>query len=164
MTVNKVILVARLGDAPKVNVTPNGFTISECSVATTKRQKDKHTQQYDNVTTWHNVKFLGKTAEIAAQYLQKGTQVYIEGELATDKWQDKDGNNRYKTYVLANQMQMLGSKQDSSSQNQQSEPQAQQYAAPMQQPVQQPQGFVQGRQGHGQAGNPNQQFDDRIPF
>lgn len=106
--VNKVILVGNLGNDPEVRYTANGAAITTISVATSESWKDKQTGELQERTEWHRVKFFGRLAEIAGEYLKKGRQVYIEGSIRTDKWTDKEGIDRYSTDVIANEMQMLG--------------------------------------------------------
>lgn len=106
--INKVILVGNLGNDPDVKATQGGTTITTISVATSEQWKDKQTGQAQERTEWHRVKFFGRLAEIAGDYLKKGSQVYIEGSLRTDKYTDKSGVERYSTDIIANEMQMLG--------------------------------------------------------
>ncbi|OED36381.1 single-stranded DNA-binding protein [Chromatiales bacterium (ex Bugula neritina AB1)] len=106
--VNKVILVGNLGNDPDVRATASGSRIANISLATTESWTDKNTGQRQERTEWHRVVFFNRTAEIVEQYLTKGSQVYIEGKLQTRKWQDKDGQDRYTTEIVANDMQMLG--------------------------------------------------------
>jgi len=113
--VNKVILVGRLGKDPEVRNLENGATVCNFSVATSESYKDKTTGEKKEVTEWHNIVMWRSLAEIAAKYLHKGDQVYIEGKLRTRSW-EKDGVTRYTTEVVADQMTMLGSKSGSSSQ------------------------------------------------
>ena len=108
--INKVILVGNLGNDPDVKATQGGTTITTISVATSEQWKDKQTGQAQERTEWHRVKFFGRLAEIAGDYLRKGSQVYIEGSLRTDKYTDKNGVERYTTDIIANEMQMLGGK------------------------------------------------------
>ncbi len=112
-SVNKVILVGNLGKDPETRYAPNGDAICNITVATTDSWKDKATGEKKEMTKWHRVAFFGRLAEIAGQYLRKGSAVYVEGSLRTRKWQDKDGNDRYTTEIRADQMQMLGSRQGS---------------------------------------------------
>ena len=105
--VNKVILVGNLGNDPDVKYTQGGMAITTLSLATTSVRKDKDGQQVEK-TEWHRVKLFGKLGEIAGEYLKKGSQVYIEGSLRTDKYTDKSGIERYSTDIIANEMQMLG--------------------------------------------------------
>jgi single-strand DNA-binding protein len=108
--VNKVILVGNLGNDPEVRSTQTGTPITNISVATSETWKDKQTGQSQERTEWHRVVFFNRLAEIAAQYLHKGSKVYIEGSLRTRKWQDKDGQDRYTTEIMGNEMQMLDSR------------------------------------------------------
>ena len=110
--INKVILVGNLGNDPDVKATQGGTTITTISVATSEQWKDKQTGQAQERTEWHRVKFFGRLAEIAGDYLRKGSQVYIEGSLRTDKYTDKNGVERYTTDIIANEMQMLGGRGD----------------------------------------------------
>ena len=106
--INKVILVGNLGNDPDVKYTQGGAAVTTISVATSESWKDKQTGQMQDRTEWHRVKFFGKLAEIAGEYLRKGSQVYVEGSLRTDKYTDKNGIERYTTDIIANEMQMLG--------------------------------------------------------
>jgi single-strand DNA-binding protein len=110
-SVNKVIIVGNLGRDPEVRYTPNGDSITNVTVATTDTWKDKATGEKKEATEWHRVVFFGKLAEIAGQYLKKGRQVYVEGALRTRKWTDKEGQERYTTEIVANEMKMLGSRE-----------------------------------------------------
>lgn len=108
-SVNKVILVGNLGRDPEVRYMPSGDAIATLSVATTDTWMDKQSGQRQEQTEWHRVVFFGKTAEVAAQYLKKGSQVYVEGSIRTRKWQDKEtGQDRYSTEIRGDRMQMLG--------------------------------------------------------
>ncbi len=181
--VNKVILVGNLGKDPEVRYTPNGKAVANLTLATSESWKDQ-SGQIQEKTEWHRVSMFGKLAEIAGEYLRKGSQVYIEGKLQTRKWQDQQGQDRYTTEVVLDPfngvMQMLGGKggqSDSGFQGQQrqpaQQPQNQGYQQqPRQQPAQQnaPQ---QSNQGFNQAPNqgqsapmaePDFDFDDDIPF
>jgi single-strand DNA-binding protein len=109
-SVNKVILVGNLGRDPETRYMPDGGAITNISVATTDVWKDKNGEKQEK-TEWHRVAFFGKLAEIAGEYLKKGSQVYVEGRLQTRKWQDKDGADKYTTEIVADRMQMLGSRQ-----------------------------------------------------
>ena len=108
-SVNKVIIVGNLGRDPEVRYMPDGGAIANISVATTESWKDKSGEKQER-TEWHRVAFFGKLAEIAGEYLKKGSQVYVEGSLRTRKWQDKEGKDRYTTEIVADRMQMLGSR------------------------------------------------------
>ena len=109
-SVNKVILIGNLGRDPETRYMPDGGAITNISIATTDKWKDKSGEMQEK-TEWHRVAFFGKLAEIAGEYLKKGSQVYVEGRLQTRKWQDKDGADKYTTEIVANVMQMLGSRQ-----------------------------------------------------
>jgi len=110
-SVNKVIIVGNLGADPETRYTPGGDAITNIRVATTDKWKDKASGEMKEATEWHRIAFFGRLAEVAGEYLKKGSQVYIEGSLRTRKWQDKDGQDKYMTEIVANQMQMLGSRQ-----------------------------------------------------
>ncbi|MDP2786943.1 MAG: single-stranded DNA-binding protein [Pseudomonadota bacterium] len=109
-SVNKVILVGNLGKDPETRYMPNGEAVTNITLATTDTWKDKSSGDKREATEWHRVVFFRKLAEIASQYLRKGSQVYIEGSLKTRKWQDKDGQDRYTTEIVADEMKMLGSR------------------------------------------------------
>ena len=111
-SVNKAILVGHLGKDPETRYAPSGDAICSVTLATSEAWRDKATGEKREATEWHKVAFFGKLAEIAGQYLRKGSQVYIEGSLRTRKWQDKDGNDRYTTEIRADEMKMLGARQD----------------------------------------------------
>jgi single-strand DNA-binding protein len=106
--INKVIIVGNLGADPETRAMPSGSTVANLRIATTENWKDKQTGENQERTEWHRVVLFGRLGEIAAEYLRKGSQVYIEGSLRTRKWQDKQGNERYSTEIVANEMQMLG--------------------------------------------------------
>lgn len=106
--VNKVIIVGNLGNDPDTKYMPSGSAVTNLSVATNESWKDKQTGEQKDRTEWHRVAMFGRLAEIAAEYLRKGSQVYIEGKLRTRKWQDQQGNDRYTTEIIADEMQMLG--------------------------------------------------------
>jgi len=106
--VNKAIIVGGLGRDPEIKYSNAGLAIANISVATSENWKDKETGEKKEKTEWHRVSMFGRLAEIAGQYLKKGSQVYIEGRIQTRKWQDKDGNDRYTTEIVAHDMQMLG--------------------------------------------------------
>src|SRR5438132_12233651 len=110
-SVNKVIVVGNLGRDPETRYMPDGAAITNVSVATSFQWTDKASGEKKEETEWHRVVFRGKLAEIAGEYLKKGSQVYVEGRLQTRKWQDKEGQDKYTTEVVANVMQMLGSRQ-----------------------------------------------------
>ena len=106
--INKVILVGNLGADPETRYSTSGSAITQIRIATSESWKDKQTGEQQERTEWHRVKFFGRLAEIAGEYLRKGSQVYVEGSLRTDKYTDKDGIERYSTDIVANEMQMLG--------------------------------------------------------
>lgn len=116
-SVNKVILIGNLGRDPEVRYNSDGTAISNMSIATTSQWKDRKSNEKQEETEWHRVVFYGKLAEIAGEYLTKGRSIYVEGRLRTRKWKSKDGQDRYTTEVIADQMQMLGGNKDATSQN-----------------------------------------------
>lgn len=154
-SVNKVILIGHLGKDPDVRYMPNGDQVTNITVATTDSWKDKTSGEKKEATEWHRVVFFRRLAEIAGQYLKKGAQVYIEGGLKTRKWQDKDGQDRYTTEIVADQMQMLGRREGSGPPPVGSPtPPAQSGGATPDRPP---------AQGGGSGGNFND-FEDQIPF
>ncbi len=106
--VNKVIIIGNLGQDPDTRYMPSGSAVTNLRVATNESWKDKQTGEQKDRTEWHSIAMFGRLAEISAEYLRKGSQVYIEGKLRTRKWQDKQGNDRYTTEIVADEMQMLG--------------------------------------------------------
>lgn len=120
--VNKVIIVGYLGNDPEMRTMPNGDAVANISVATSESWTDKNSGEKKEVTEWHRIVFYRRQAEICGQYLQKGSQVYIEGRLKTRKWQDNNGQDRYTTEIQGDVLQMLGGRQDE--QSQQNKPQA----------------------------------------
>ena len=142
--INKVILVGNLGADPETRYMPSGGAVTNIRIATSESWKDKQTGDQQERTEWHSVAFFGRLAEIAGEYLRKGSQVYVEGKLRTRKWQDKSGNDRYTTEVIANEMQMLGSRGGAGMSNAPAAPQSQ--SAPM------------------PAAEMAEDFDDDIPF
>ena len=113
--VNKVIVVGRLGSDPDTRYMPSGSAVTNVSVATSESWKDKETGEKQEKTEWHRVVFFNRLAEIASEYLKKGSQIYVEGRLQTRKWEDKEGNEKWTTEIVANQMQMLGERMSSGS-------------------------------------------------
>ncbi len=109
MSVNKVILVGRLGKDPETRYMTNGEAVTNVTLATSENWKDKSGEKQEK-TEWHNLVFYRRLAEIAGEYLKKGAQIYVEGKIQTRKWQDKEGKDRYTTEIIVNEMQMLGSK------------------------------------------------------
>ncbi len=110
--VNKVIIVGNLGKDPEIRYMPSGGAAANITIATSESWKDKTSGEQKDRTEWHRVVFFGKLAEIVGEYLKKGSQVYVEGSLRTNKWQDKSGNDRYTTEIIAKEMQMIGGKSD----------------------------------------------------
>lgn len=152
--VNKVIIVGNLGQDPEIRYLTNGGAVANLTVATSESWTDKQTNEKKEKTEWHRVVIYQRLAEIAGEYLRKGSKVYLEGKLSTRKWQDKDGIERYTTEIIANEMQMLDGKQDGQQQTrQQSAP------APAQQPRQQA-----PAQQHRAPMEPPINFDGDIPF
>ena len=117
-TLNKVLLIGRVGADPEVRYMPNGTAVANIRLATNDGYKDKNTGDYIESTEWHRVVCFGKLGEIVSQYVKKGRQVYIEGRIKTNKWQDKNGQDRYSTDIIANEMQMLGGNTSGDSQSQ----------------------------------------------
>jgi single-strand DNA-binding protein len=106
-SINKVMLIGNLGKDPEIRYMPSGDAIANLTLATTENWKDKSGEKQER-TEWHRVSMFGRLAEVAGEYLKKGSSIYIEGKLQTRKWQDKDGNDRYTTEIVANEMKMLG--------------------------------------------------------
>lgn len=166
--VNKVILVGNLGQDPETRFLPSGGAVTNVTIATSESWKDKTSGQQQERTEWHRVVFFNRLGEIAGEYLRKGSKVYVEGSLRTRKWQDKEGQDRYTTEIVANEMQMLDSRGAGEStggqyQAQQQPASKQQYQqAPQQQQQQQaPQSQQQAPQS---APSGFDDFDDDIPF
>lgn len=147
--VNKVILIGNLGKDPEVRYSPNGGAIANITLATSESWKDKNTGEQVDKTEWHRIVFFRRLAEVVGEYLKKGSKVYIEGKLQTRKWQDKDGQDRYTTEIVANEMQMLDSR-SGSAEFSQSAPAANKASAP-------------ASSGSGDS-MPPMDFDDDIPF
>lgn len=172
--INKVILVGNLGQDPEVRYLPSGGAVTNVSIATTESWKDKQTGQQQDRTEWHRVVFFNRLAEIAGEYLKKGSQIYIEGKLQTRKWQAQDGTDRYSTEIVANEMQMLGGRQGASPMNEgydQSAYGGQPQSAPPQAAQQAPRSAPQAapQQAPAQQQAPAappamDSFDDDIPF
>ena len=173
--VNKVILVGNLGNDPEVRYMPNGNAVANLSIATSESWKDQQGQPQER-TEWHKVTMYRRLAEIAGEYLKKGSQIYLEGKLQTRKWQDQSGNDRYTTEVIADQMQMLGGRNEGGNmgggggyQRQQAPQQAPQGGYQQQSaPPQQGGGYQQPAQQNApkppQTQEPDFDFDDDIPF
>jgi single-strand DNA-binding protein len=145
--VNKVILIGNLGADPETRYMPSGGAVTNLRLATSESWKDKQTGEQNERTEWHRVAMFNRLAEVAAEYLKKGSQVYIEGKIRTRKWQDRDGNDRYTTEIIADEMQMLGGRGGGGGG----------YES----------GGSRGGQGSGagsQSAPPPDDFDDDIPF
>ena len=140
--INKVIIVGNLGADPDSRAMPSGNAVTNISVATSESWNDRETGEKQEKTEWHRVVFFNRLAEIAAQYLKKGSQVYVEGKLQTRKWEDKEGNERWTTEVVANQMQMLGDRMSGDISNDN----------------------ASSSQSSSDNDNPDIEFDDDIPF
>jgi single-strand DNA-binding protein len=156
--INKVILVGNLGQDPETRYMPSGGAVTNIAIATSESWKDKQTGQPVEKTEWHRVVFFNRLAEIAGEYLKKGSQIYIEGKLQTRKWQDQTGADRFTTEIVANELQMLGARQNAPP-AQGHEPQgAQQNNRPLPPPSNQPSG------AHNNGAPGINSFDDDIPF
>ncbi|MBR9827440.1 MAG: single-stranded DNA-binding protein [Oceanospirillales bacterium] len=179
--INKVILIGNLGGDPEVRYMPNGNAVTNVTLATSESWKDKQTGQMQERTEWHRVVFFNRLAEIAGEYLRKGSKVYLEGSLRTRKWQGQDGQDRYTTEIVASEMQMLdgrGGNDNSGYQPQQqgggyaqqnNDPmgygQPQQQSAPQRKPQQPQQSQQQApQQAPQQPAAGFDDFDDDIPF
>jgi single-strand DNA-binding protein len=143
--VNKVTLIGNLGNDPELRSTQSGSAVANITLATSESWRDKETQETKERVEWHRVIFFGRLAEVVNEYLRKGSQVYVEGRIQTRKWQDKDGNDRYTTEIVANEMQMLGSRGTNSEPSASPQP-----ASPS--------------QTSSQGSIANEPFDDDIPF
>lgn len=110
--INKVLILGRLGQDPEIKYMPNGDAVCNISIATSESWKDKQSGEQKEITEWHRIVFYRKLAEIAGKYLHKGSKAYIEGRIKTRKWQDQNGQDRYTTEIIANEMQMIDSRQD----------------------------------------------------
>tara|TARA_R110001583_G_scaffold85368_3_gene223704 strand:- start:4152 stop:4724 length:573 start_codon:yes stop_codon:yes gene_type:complete len=185
--VNKVILVGNLGNDPEVKYMPNGNAVANLSLATSESWKDQQGQMQER-TEWHRLTMYRRLAEVAGEYLRKGSQIYVEGKLQTRKWQDQQGQDRYTTEIIIDQMQMLGGggnrnqnapqggQQNAPQGGQQNAPQGRQQNAPQGRQQNAPQGGQQNAPQGGQQGGfnapqnaggvaePDFDFDDDIPF
>jgi len=169
--INKVILIGNLGNDPEQKSMPNGNAVTNITVATSESWKDKQTGQQQERTEWHRIVFFNRLAEIAGQYLSKGSKVYIEGSLRTRKWQDQGGQDRYTTEIVASEMQMLDSRsggtaqQDTNNNGHQQAPQQQRGQQQRQRAPQQQQRAPQQQQSsYQQQPVGMDDFDDDIPF
>lgn len=154
--INKVILIGNLGKDPEVRYMPSGGAVTNVTLATSDGWKDKQTGEAKEKTEWHNVVFFNKLAEIAGQYLKKGAKVYVEGSLRTRKWQDKEGQDRYTTEIVANEMQMLDSR--GGGYESAGEPSFQR------RPPQDSEGMSGGSGASRQPSRVSEDLDDDIPF
>ena len=145
---NKVMLIGNLGNDPEVKYTAGGSAVANVSIATAESWRDKESGQQQERTEWHRIVFFGRLAEIVGEYLKKGSQIYVEGRLQTRKWHDRDGKDRYTTEIVANEMQMLGSRGSGGTADFDQRPAASEPAGPSSQP----------------AASADNSFDDDIPF
>jgi single-strand DNA-binding protein len=152
--VNKVILVGNLGADPETRSMPSGMTVTNIRIATSESWKDKASGAQQERTEWHNIALFGRLGEIAAEYLRKGSQVYVEGKLRTRKWQDKQGNDRFTTEIIADNMQMLGGRAGGAAMGAAAERAGSAGAPPRDDYDQSP----------APAGGGKEDFDDDIPF
>ena len=150
--INKVILVGNLGNDPEHRVLPSGGGVTNISLATSESWRDKNTGEQQERTEWHRIVFFNRLSEIAAEYLRKGSKVYVEGSLRTRKWQDRDGNDRWTTEIIADEMQMLGGRSGAGA------PAMGDMGGPPPGPP------AQGGSGGGSGGRSGTDFDDDIPF
>jgi single-strand DNA-binding protein len=157
--INKVILIGHLGADPESRAMPSGMTVANLRLATTESWKDKQSGEQQERTEWHNVALFGRLGEIAAEYLRKGSQVYIEGRLRTRKWQDKEGRDRYTTEIVGNEMQMLGGRGGGAAGAAAGGSSGGGYSETGSRPE-----MSEGVSAGAGAGASNQEFDDDIPF
>ena len=169
--VNKVILVGNLGQDPEVRYTPSGAAVTNLTIATSESWRDKQTGEQKERTEWHRVVMYARLAEIAGEYLRKGSKVYLEGRLQTREWQDQSGQKRYTTEIIAGELQMLDSRGQAGAPNTNNwQPQGQSQQAPMAPPMQQQHTPAAKPQNTPPAApaptynEPPMDFDDDIPF
>ena len=167
--VNKVIIVGNCGQDPETRFMPSGGAVTNLSIATSESWKDKNTGDQQERTEWHRVVFFNRLAEIAGEYVKKGSKLYVEGSLRTRKWQGQDGQDRYTTEIVASEMQMLdsrGGQQGGGDYQQSSNQQYGQQSAPQQNTSSQqaPSAPQQGQRASQQAPQGMDNFDDDIPF
>jgi len=162
---NKVMLIGRLGADPEVRFMPSGGSVATIRLATSRRWKDKQTGERKEETEWHRVVFFSRLAEIAGEYLKKGSQVYVEGRIRTQKWQGQDGQDRYTTEIVADSMNMLDSRSGGTSEFGGDQPSTG-YSAPSSKPAYQPQQPAQQNNSGTMPPSPPayDDFDDDIPF
>jgi len=161
-TVNQVIIIGNLGNDPEVRYMPNGNAAANFTVATSERWKDKQTGEQKEKTEWHKIAMFGRQAEVAGEYLKKGSKVYLCGKLQTSKWQNQQGQDQYTTEIHANEMKMLDSKPQSQQSGFQQQQAPQQQVGFQQQQAPQQQGGFQ--QQPGKFSGPTIDFDDDIAF
>ena len=161
--VNKVILIGHLGADPETRAMPSGSSVANLRIATTESWRDKQSGEQQERTEWHRVALFGRLAEIAGEYLRKGSQVYIEGSLRTRKWQDKQGNERFSTEIVGNEMQMLGGRGGGAGAGASASGGAAAGGAPRE-PLPDYAGPGGGGGGGGAGGGEREDFDDDIPF
>ena len=153
--INKVILIGNLGADPETRAMPSGTTVANLRIATSESWRDKQTGEQQERTEWHRVALFGRLAEIAGEYLRKGSQVYIEGSLRTRKWQDKQGNERYSTEIVGNDLQMLGGRSGAAAGTGSSPASAGTASAGTP---------SYAEESAGAGGSRSEEFDDDIPF
>jgi single-strand DNA-binding protein len=163
-SVNKVILVGRLGKDPEVRYTATGSAMANISLATSESWKDKQTGEKQERTEWHRVAFYDRQAEVVAQYLRKGSLIYVEGRLQTRKWQDQNGQDRYTTEIIARDMEMLSSKSENSGTASYSAPTAPSSYAPAASSNMGSQQQSAPRQSAPPPSSSPDNFDDDVPF
>ena len=156
--VNKVILIGNLGADPETRAMPSGTTVANLRVATSESWRDKQTGEQQERTEWHRVALFGRLAEVAGEYLRKGSQVYVEGSLRTRKWTDKQGNERYSTEIIGNDLQMLGGRGGAGQ-----APGAGAGGGGREAMAEEGSG-APARSGGGGGGGGGEEFDDDIPF
>jgi single-strand DNA-binding protein len=167
--INKVILIGNLGADPETRAMPSGTTVANLRIATSESWRDKQTGEQQERTEWHRVALFGRLAEIAGEYLKKGSQVYIEGSLRTRKWQDKQGNDRYSTEIVGNELQMLGGRGGSGAgagagSGAEGGARPTGAAAAAHAYAEESGGGGGGSGGSGSKGGSGEEFDDDIPF
>ncbi|CAA9889764.1 Single-stranded DNA-binding protein [Candidatus Methylobacter favarea] len=161
---NKVILIGNLGSDPEVRYLPSGAAVTSASLATTRRWKDKQSGEKKDATEWHRVVFFNRLAEVAGEYLKKGSQVYVEGRIQTRKWQDNTGQDRYSTEIIAEEMHMLGSRSGGTSGFSTDQPQTG-YAASSSRPENPSRPAAPSQNSAATPPAPDyDDFDDDIPF
>ncbi|MDG4596715.1 MAG: single-stranded DNA-binding protein [Candidatus Contendobacter sp.] len=163
-SVNKVILIGNLGKDPDVRYMPNGRAVANVTIATNESWKDRNTGEKQERTEWHNVVFYSPLAEIVGQYLRKGSSVFVEGRLQTRKWQDKNGQDRYTTEIIANEMKMLGGRGSAGGSAPFSGEEPEMDAASASRPPQGPAPTRSQTATQPQPGPDSSGFDDDIPF